>query len=72
VGIPDATKGEALALVTAVEITTEMLRDRLGGAGLPNLWIPKIIVRVERIPLMETGKLDLNACRLRAIAAARN
>ena len=72
VGIPDPTKGEALALVTSVPITPEMLREKLGGAGMPNLWIPKIVVRVDAIPHLETGKLDLSGCRKCAIAAGKN
>lgn len=62
VGVPDETKGEALVLLTAVELAADQIREKLTAAGLPNLWIPKTIKRVEKIPTLGTGKLDLKAC----------
>ena len=35
---------------------------RCGAAGIPNLWIPKRVARVEAIPTLASGKLDLKAC----------
>jgi acyl-[acyl-carrier-protein]-phospholipid O-acyltransferase/long-chain-fatty-acid--[acyl-carrier-protein] ligase len=67
VGIPDAAKGEALALVTTLELTASDLRGRLSAAGLPNLWIPRIVRRVEAIPFLGSGKIDLAACRRLAL-----
>jgi acyl-[acyl-carrier-protein]-phospholipid O-acyltransferase / long-chain-fatty-acid--[acyl-carrier-protein] ligase len=58
-GIPDESKGEALVLLSTVELGIEEVREKLSGAGLPNLWIPRIIVRVEKIPTLASGKLDL-------------
>jgi acyl-[acyl-carrier-protein]-phospholipid O-acyltransferase/long-chain-fatty-acid--[acyl-carrier-protein] ligase len=58
VGVPDTTKGEAIVLLTAIEMNGDDLRERLFKAGLPNLWIPKIIRRVEHIPLLGSGKTD--------------
>lgn len=69
VGIPDATKGEALVLLTTREVTPEILRARLGEAGLPNLWIPRQIKRVDKIPMLGTGKTDLKGCRELALAS---
>ncbi len=66
-GVPDAVKGEALVLLTTQEVTAEQLRAKLLEAGLPNLWIPRIIRRVEAIPMLGTGKTDLKACRTLAI-----
>jgi len=63
VGVPDASKGEALILLTSLELTTEQIRERLLAAGLPSLWVPKVIVRVDKIPVLGTGKLDLKSCR---------
>ena len=37
--------------------------------GLPNLWIPKKIQRVEKIPVLASGKLDLAACKELALGA---
>lgn len=63
VGVPDATKGEALVLLTTLALDADELRDRLLAAGLPNLWIPRHLVRTERIPVLGTGKLDLKGCK---------
>jgi acyl-[acyl-carrier-protein]-phospholipid O-acyltransferase/long-chain-fatty-acid--[acyl-carrier-protein] ligase len=67
VGMPDSSKGEALVLLTSVAINGDELREKLFSAGLPNLWIPKIIRRVEQIPLLGSGKTDLKGCRQLAI-----
>ena len=67
-GISDEIKGEALVLLTAVDIKSDDLRKRLLDAGIPNLWIPRIILRVDDIPHLASGKLDLqglNALALR-------
>jgi acyl-[acyl-carrier-protein]-phospholipid O-acyltransferase/long-chain-fatty-acid--[acyl-carrier-protein] ligase len=63
VGVPDASKGEALVLLTTQDITTDQLRDKLQEAGLATLWIPRTIKRVEAIPMLGTGKVDLKACK---------
>ena len=70
-GVPDPAKGEALVLLTTREVTAEQLRSKLAEAGVPNLWIPKIIRRVEKIPMLGTGKTDLKQCRELAVDAAK-
>jgi acyl-[acyl-carrier-protein]-phospholipid O-acyltransferase/long-chain-fatty-acid--[acyl-carrier-protein] ligase len=70
-GVPDSAKGEALVLLTTREIVQTELREKLVAAGLPNLWIPRRIVRLDAIPILASGKLDLRGCReaaLRAVA----
>ena len=62
VGVPDEAKGEALVLLSATDITMDQLRAKLTASGLPNLWIPKTMKRIEKIPLLASGKLDLKAC----------
>lgn len=71
IGVPDTTKGEAIVLLTVFEIDADDLRERLFKAGLPNLWIPKIIRRVHHIPLLGSGKTDIRGCQQLAIEAAR-
>ncbi len=61
--IPDEAKGEALVLLTTRPIEAKDLRDKLTTTGLTNLWIPKRIVQVEKIPILASGKLDLQACK---------
>jgi acyl-[acyl-carrier-protein]-phospholipid O-acyltransferase/long-chain-fatty-acid--[acyl-carrier-protein] ligase len=62
-GVPDAQKGESLVLITSADLTFDLLRERLHAAGLPALWVPRIVVRVEKIPVLGSGKLDLKACQ---------
>ena len=59
VGVQDESKGEALVLLSAVDIDLAELRKKLQEAGVPNLWIPKHVQRVEAIPVLASGKLDL-------------
>lgn len=63
VGIPDAAKGEQLVLVTTQDVSLDKVRERLLALGLPALWIPRMIRRVETIPLLGSGKLDLKGCK---------
>jgi acyl-[acyl-carrier-protein]-phospholipid O-acyltransferase / long-chain-fatty-acid--[acyl-carrier-protein] ligase len=60
--VSDPARGEALVLLSTIEIDLRKLRARLNEAGVPNLWIPKIVRRVEQIPVLATGKLDLRRC----------
>src|SRR6266403_1598888 len=62
-GIPDSAKGEALVLLSSIEIDQPKLRAALAAAGIPNLWIPRMIRRVEAIPVLASGKLDLVKCK---------
>ncbi len=61
--VPDAAKGEALVLLTTRPIEADQLRPQLLNAGLPALWIPRVVHVVEKIPMLGTGKLDLKGCR---------
>ena len=66
-GVPDPDKGEALILISTVPGPPEHLeivdlRYRLIERGVPALWIPKKMVRVEDIPVLASGKLDIKAC----------
>ena len=65
-GRPDKAKGEALVLLAAMDLELEDVREKLSGAGLANLWIPKEIKRVEVIPTLATGKLDLRQIQVLA------
>jgi acyl-[acyl-carrier-protein]-phospholipid O-acyltransferase/long-chain-fatty-acid--[acyl-carrier-protein] ligase len=67
VGVTDATKGEALVLLSSVDIDLPKLRAALAEIGVPNLWIPRIIRRVDAIPLLASGKLDLAGCKQLAL-----
>jgi len=58
-GIHDSSKGESLVVLSAVEISSQKLRERLLDEGVPNLWIPRKVKRVDAIPCLASGKLDL-------------
>jgi acyl-[acyl-carrier-protein]-phospholipid O-acyltransferase/long-chain-fatty-acid--[acyl-carrier-protein] ligase len=58
-GAKDNTKGESLVLFTAIDIDAATLREKLIAEGIPNLWIPRRIRRVDAIPCLASGKLDL-------------
>ena len=62
-GIPDEAKGEALVLLTTKDIKAKEVREKLSAAGVPNLWIPKTIKRIEAMPVLASGKLDLTRCK---------
>ena len=62
VGIPDATKGEAIVLLSTREIDLPALRSKLLAVGVPALWIPKTVKRLAAIPALANGKLDLQGC----------
>ena len=67
-GVPDEAKGEALVLLTVRDVEASELRRKLNDAGVANLWIPRIIKRVESIPILASGKLDLGRCKELALA----
>lgn len=65
VGVPDETKGEALVMLSSVEMdndSVKALRQKLLDSGVAALWIPKKIVKVEEIPSLASGKLDIKGC----------
>jgi acyl-[acyl-carrier-protein]-phospholipid O-acyltransferase/long-chain-fatty-acid--[acyl-carrier-protein] ligase len=70
-GVPDERKGERLVVLhTVPEEKLKEVQTGLPGAGLPNLWVPRpnAYFRVEKIPVLGTGKLDLRAIREQAVA----
>ena len=61
--VPDESKGEVLVLLAARDFELTDLRQKLTDAGLPNLWVPRTIIKVDAIPVLGSGKLDLKGCR---------
>ena len=60
-GVPDAKKGERLIVLHTYPDPLDECLSKLATSGLPNLWIPRAnqFFRVETLPLLGTGKLDL-------------
>ena len=63
VGVADAAKGEALVLLSSIDLDLPRVRAALSEIGVPNLWIPKTVRRVDAIPVLASGKLDLAGCK---------
>jgi len=69
--VPDEQRGEHLVVLYAhQEVTAHVLWQHLSQTDLPKLWIPKRehFYAVETIPVLGTGKVDLRAVKLTAIA----
>ena len=65
-GRSDRMKGERLVIFHTIEnIDTAAIIAGLREAKLPNIWIPKAedFVKVESLPLLGSGKLDLQALK---------
>jgi acyl-[acyl-carrier-protein]-phospholipid O-acyltransferase/long-chain-fatty-acid--[acyl-carrier-protein] ligase len=71
-GVPDPSKGEALVLLTTLDLTAKEVREKLLAANIPNLWVPKVVHKVDEIPVLGTGKLDLKGCADAAHAAVNS
>ncbi len=72
-GVPDQNKGEKLIVLhTLPDESLQRLLGNLDKSGLPNLWVPRpnAFFRIEKIPLLGTGKLDLSAIRRQAAELA--
>jgi len=68
-GVPDEQRGERLvALYVDPSVTPAELWQRLTETDLPRLWLPKRenLHRVDALPQLGTGKLDLRGVKLRA------
>ncbi len=64
--VPDDAKGERLVVLhTKLDKSPEEIGKRLQAAGLPNLWIPSpdSFMEVPEIPVLGTGKLDLQGIK---------
>ena len=71
-GVPDARKGERLAVLTTLgpDALPDLL-EQLGRRGLPALFVPRPnqFVHVDALPVLGTGKLDLSKVKELAQAA---
>lgn len=63
VGLPSVERGEELTLLTTRDVTPADVLAALKKSGAPNLWIPRRVRRVDGLPVLASGKLDLAACR---------
>ena len=64
--VPDEKKGEQLAVLHILdEKTIPEILEKASASGLPNLFIPRkdYFIKVDQIPVLGTGKLDLRALK---------
>jgi acyl-[acyl-carrier-protein]-phospholipid O-acyltransferase/long-chain-fatty-acid--[acyl-carrier-protein] ligase len=69
-GLPDEKKGERLAVLhTLDEGRIPEILEKLSAIGLPNLFIPSRnqFVKVDALPVLGTGKLDLRGVKRIAV-----
>jgi acyl-[acyl-carrier-protein]-phospholipid O-acyltransferase/long-chain-fatty-acid--[acyl-carrier-protein] ligase len=70
--IPDERKGERLAVLhTLDESAIPAIMEKLAAQGLPNLYLPRRdhFLKVDMLPVLGTGKLDLR--QMKRIALER-
>jgi len=64
--VPDEKKGERLVVLhTGLPLEPEAICERLRQEGLPPLWVPspESFRRIDELPLLGSGKLDLKSLR---------
>ncbi len=66
--VPDDKKGEKLVVLYTKDMDIPALLEGLKKYGLPNLWIPgaEMFLRIDSIPLLGSGKLDLGKIKAKA------
>lgn len=64
-GVPDEKKGERLVVLHTFKTDLREVVEKLSACGLPNLWAPKVnqFFKVDALPLLGSGKLDLRRIR---------
>jgi acyl-[acyl-carrier-protein]-phospholipid O-acyltransferase / long-chain-fatty-acid--[acyl-carrier-protein] ligase len=74
-GVPDEKKGERIVVLhTLQEHQVVRVLEYLQASDLPALWKPKpnAFIRVEQIPYLGTGKVDLRRLKETAHALSRD
>ncbi len=59
IGAEDENKGERLILFLTELTNLDELRKKISVRGISNLWIPKELKIIEKIPILGSGKLNL-------------
>jgi acyl-[acyl-carrier-protein]-phospholipid O-acyltransferase/long-chain-fatty-acid--[acyl-carrier-protein] ligase len=74
VAVPDADRGERLfgLYVAEAELAPDRVWQGLGESALPKLWIPKArdLRRVDELPTLATGKIDMRQLKQTALKLA--
>ena len=70
--VPSDQKGERIIVLhRELNKSIDEILNALSKAGMPNLWLPSAdsFLLVDEIPLLGTGKLDLQGVKQRAMEA---
>ena len=71
VAIPHESKGEQIVLVTNnKQVTQEVIHDYIKNNGLSELYLPRLILFKEQLPVFATGKMDLKKLVLEDLSNA--
>ena len=73
--VPDERKGERLIVLhVGLPVDVETLRQGLQTAGLPTIYIPSSdsFLKVDEIPILGTGKVDLKGMQQLAVRLTQN
>jgi len=68
--LPHPTRGEQIiVLYRNATVNPEKIMERMRASGLPLIWIPRLdgFIKVDSIPVLGTGKLDLAAVKRKAV-----
>jgi acyl-[acyl-carrier-protein]-phospholipid O-acyltransferase/long-chain-fatty-acid--[acyl-carrier-protein] ligase len=73
--VPDEARGERIVVLYTAQEGLEVRNwcQQVGTRGLPNLWVPseRDFVRVPELPLLGSGKLNLQRVKEMAVELAR-
>ncbi|MDP8265266.1 MAG: acyl-[ACP]--phospholipid O-acyltransferase [Candidatus Aceula lacicola] len=72
--LPDDKKGEKLVVLCLSDVNSDFIVEKLKQSDLPNLWVPskENFYKVESIPLLGSGKIDLGKIKEIAKNAFQN
>ena len=72
IGVPDHAKGESLVLLATMDLSRDKIRKHLLESGMPSLWVPRTVRRVDQIPILGSGKLDIAKCKELALTRKKH
>lgn len=68
INIPDEKKGEKVVLLTTSELDPDHFRNQLIEHKMPALMVPSVVIRVDELPILGSGKVDFKAAKQQALA----
>jgi acyl-[acyl-carrier-protein]-phospholipid O-acyltransferase/long-chain-fatty-acid--[acyl-carrier-protein] ligase len=68
--LPDAKKGEKVVLLYAGKIDDVTLKECISNSGLNSLMVPALLIAVDTIPKLGSGKSDFNTAKKIALEHA--